>query len=249
VETSSVARPLPNVAARNMGYLTSIYTGCSRQSDPYTDGRGLNVKSLDTFDSSPVDFECLDRRERLIQRQLLLCLATGILLGAVAPAPTAGPMAPLAGPLLFVVMLVVGRVSLGLGWAAVNTGLAVAGLACGRLITVTAHGQSLLDVPGSDRMLVLLVLAGVLAQIARHASPRGDIAAAVLAMVLAAGVLDDTGPWTAGYALPAWPWGSAAAFGFGLLCVAMLRRRAAADLGDSCTADAVPAAHTMAGRP
>ncbi|MEW9532290.1 hypothetical protein [Microbispora sp. NPDC049125] len=206
------------------------------------------MKSLDTFDPSPVDFECLDRRERLIQRQLLLCLITGILLGAVAPAPTAGPMAPLAGPLLLVVMLVVGRVSLGVGWAAVNTGLTVAGLACGRLVTVTARGQSLLDVPGSDRMLLLLVLAGVLAQIARHVSPRGDAAAAVLAMVLAAGVLDDTGPWTAGYVPPAWPWGSAAAFGFGLLCVAMLRRRAAADLGESCTAGAVTAAHSLAGR-
>jgi hypothetical protein len=183
---------------------------------------------LQISDSSQVDYDCLDRRERQIRRHMLGGMAVGLLLsaaGSVITTPGNGALSALITSIFLIVMLTAGRLSLGFGWALVNTGLTAAGLLTGHVFTATFRGESPLDFPGAglgvDGLLLLLVLTGALAHVARRESIWGDVAAGLLALVMAAGALH--GGWNGSGILPGPGWAWAAALVFGLICAVPLR--------------------------
>ncbi len=166
---------------------------------------------------------------------MLVGLAVGVLLGTTAVLlHDALPHAVFAivDPYLFlVVVIVTGRLSLGFGWALVNSALASFGVLISQLTAMAVvHGQSPLDFGGGggslNRLLFLMVLSGALACLTQPETVWGDAAAGALAALFFADVVDDVAAWIQSTAAPAWQWASGAAIALGLGCVTFLRPRA-----------------------
>lgn len=209
-----------------------------------------------------IDFAYLDWQERRIRRDMLLSIAVGLLLGLgglavtdLAPVPAIGSgidavsVPAFAGPVLFGVVLAVGRLSLGFGWAVLNGALLAAGLLGAHLVVSAARGESLLHVLGGgaapDRLMFVTVVCTALAYLARHENIWGDAAAGLLAVLLTTDTLGGVVVWRPALVSPAPSWGSEAGLAFGLFCIALLRSRWTGRLRAAGVAGAVAAVYAF----
>jgi hypothetical protein len=177
-------------------------------------------------------FADLERWERRIEGQMLLSLAVGMLLGAVTALLRGAlprPVIAMVDPYLLMTMVIVtGRLSLGFGWALVNSALATFGVLISQLtVMAVIHGESPLDYGGGggglNRLLFLMVLSGALAYLTRWEGAWGDVATAALAALFLVDAMGHVIGHLHAVARPAWQWAGAAAITLGLACVAVLR--------------------------
>ncbi|MEV0969448.1 hypothetical protein [Microtetraspora glauca] len=202
----------------------------------------------------PGDFADLERWERRIQRDMLLGLALGVVVGALAA--LGGGRAPAqvfaaADPYLYLaVVILAGRLSLGFGWALVNCALTAFGLMISRILGAAIFGgQSPLDGVAADslnRLLFLMVLSGVLASLTRLRGVWGDAAAGGLAVFFIIDVVDSYLDRINGTVPPTWEWATTAAVALGLICALCLRPSLSCRLHASGIALALAVVYTLA---
>ncbi|MBO3746578.1 hypothetical protein J5X84_10920 [Streptosporangiaceae bacterium NEAU-GS5] len=174
----------------------------------------------------------LDRCERRIQQHMLIALIAGAILGAIIA--TFDQMVPRAVYVVldpyafFLLVMLMGRIGLGFGWALVNSVLATFGTLLAELVgSVIVHGESPLTLgqsgTGLNTLLCLLVIAGVLAYGTRRHDYWGDLAAGALGAVMVANMSDDLAHWRRTASFDGWEWSLGAASIVAVACVVCLR--------------------------
>lgn len=140
-------------------------------------GRGMRDGRHET--SWQVDFQALDRRERLIIKRMTAGLALGMILAVVGeslaevlPAEITEIYDPYAYGLLVLVMT---RGPAHAGWAALNGLLTSAGLAAGHVTAHALNHQETLLARADDSWQVALGVTAVAFGVAGHLSRRRDL--------------------------------------------------------------------------
>ncbi|MBB5965697.1 hypothetical protein [Planomonospora venezuelensis] len=162
-----------------------------------------------------LDFLAGERRERAILRHMVLALAAGLALGALGEALSRAP-GSLHGaydPYAYILMAaVVGRTAAGFGWAVLSGALAALGPVLSMLgATFFLPEEHVLHMNLDGMMLniMLLVLTSVaaMAHLTKYRGLRGDVAAGLLAGIVAIEGVEAVRQAGAGYGGP-WSWGA-----------------------------------------
>ncbi|MBG0828779.1 hypothetical protein HS041_13480 [Planomonospora sp. ID67723] len=162
-----------------------------------------------------LDFLAGDRKERAILRHMVLSLIAGLALGALGEALSRSP-GPLHGaydPYAYILMAaVVGRSAAGLGWAVLSGALAALGPVLSMLgATFFLPREHILYVNFDGMMLniMLLVLTSIatMAHLTKYGGLRGDVAAGLLAGIVAIEGVEAVRQTGAGSGAP-WSWGA-----------------------------------------
>ncbi|MER7129505.1 hypothetical protein [Streptosporangium saharense] len=141
-----------------------------------------------------VDFQALDRRERLIIKRMLAGLALGMVL-AVAGESLAEVLPPavtmIYDPYVYgLLVLVMTRSSANAWWAALNGLLATAGLTAGHVVAhALNHGETLITQANDSWQIALsvtLVGFGVAGYLSRRSGLGGDVAVGVFTALICA---------------------------------------------------------------
>ncbi|MEV8635170.1 hypothetical protein AB0395_26285 [Streptosporangium sp. NPDC051023] len=167
-----------------------------------------------------VDFQALDRRERLIIKRMLAGLALGMILAVVGeslaevlPSQVAAIYDPYAYGLLVLVMT---RGSANAWWAALNGLLAAAGLTAGHVVAHALNHEETLLAQASENWQIALSITmaafGLVGYLSRRQGRSGDVAVGVFsgllftkgaediqqAAVMPHGAPVPSGPWALG---------------------------------------------------
>jgi hypothetical protein len=140
-----------------------------------------------------LDFLAGDRRERAILRHMVLSMAAGLALGALGEVLShrLGSLHDVYDPYAYILLVVVvGRTASGLGWAVLAGALAALGPVMSMLAaTFFLQDGHLLHLGGDGMVLNIMLLAltsfATLAHLTRHGGLRGDVAAGLLAGIVA----------------------------------------------------------------
>ncbi|MFI7614144.1 hypothetical protein ACIBP6_23220 [Nonomuraea terrae] len=179
------------------------------------------------------DFAEYDRRQRAIERHLLVAFAGGLtvgLIGILFAGNGPGWVGQIYDPYAYLALsLAVGASASGFAWALVTTFLAAVSALVGTMAAGALHGRDILEIVGSDAAglnwtLVLLVGLGLLAYATRRDDGWGDLAAGAVGAALIADVVDRATPGFIESEQSFWP-GPAMAIGLlSLVLVLALRR-------------------------
>src|SRR5262245_39301682 len=163
---------------------------------------------------------------------MLLALFAGVVLGALIA--TLDHLLPRAVYVIldpyafFLLVMLMGRIGLGFGWALANSALATFGTLLAEMVgSVALHGESPLALGqggmGLNTLLFLLVIAGVLAYGTRRHDMWGDLAAGALGAVLVANMTDDLVEWRRTADFDGWEWSLGVAAVVAVVCTVCLR--------------------------